>query len=112
MPDFIEILINEGIIRKVCGPPENQELAEQEKQFLDQQINQYYKENWSHIILTIMRYKNPLVANVNQISSISHDLLQEQDIYFHIDWMKPGRHVYTIEHSNEIVHEDNIHAAV
>ena len=28
-------------------------------------------------------------------------------IYFHIDWLKPGRHVYAINHSNAPVYEDD-----
>ena len=43
-----------------------------------------------------MRYKNPLIANVSNITSITQQLEMNQDIYFHIDWVRPGRHVYAV----------------
>ena len=58
-------------------------------------MESYYKENWSKVILVIMRYKNPLIANVNQITSLTISDTT-QDMYFHIDWLKPGRHVYAV----------------
>ena len=54
----------------------------------------------------IMRYKNPLIANVNQMTSLSEKMHDNQEIYFHIDWVKPGRHVYAIEHTPDPIYED------
>ena len=59
-----------------------------------------------------MRYQNPLVANVNQITSISQEMDSDQEIYFHIDWLKPGRHFYIIEHTNETIYENDLDALV
>ena len=113
-PDFLGKMIGEGIIRRECTPNEdndNAKMNSHEKQLLQNQVHQYYKENWASVILIIMRYKNPLIANVNQISSLSEELDANQEIYFHIDWLKPGRHVYAIEHTIGEVAEDDDHAA-
>ena len=55
----------------------------------------------------IMRYKNPLIANVNQMTSLSEKMHDNQEIYFHIDWVKPGRHIYTIEHTPDEIYTDD-----
>jgi len=50
-------------------------MGSHEAGLVNNQTESYYKENWSKVILTIMRYKNPLIANVNQMTSLSeaHD---------------------------------------
>ena len=27
-------------------------------------------------------------------------------IYFHIDWVKPGKHVYVVNHDQDVIHSD------
>ena len=70
-PDFLGRLVDEGIIRRECSGPDKAPLTEHERSLLQNQIQQYYKDNWAKVILLIMRYKNPLIANVNQITSLS-----------------------------------------
>ena len=70
-PNFMQSLIDDGIIRRECAPPDNKTLSLQEEKLLKSQVMDYYKDNWSSVILVIMRYKNPLIANVNQMTSLS-----------------------------------------
>ena len=103
-PDFLGRLVDEGVIRRECAGSDKAPLTEHERSLLKNQISQYYKDNWSRVILQIMRYKNPLIANVNQMTSLSEKMHENQEIYFHIDWVKPGRHVYAIEHTPEPIY--------
>ena len=48
-----------------------------------------------------MRYKNPLVANAHMMTSITNKIDTESKIYFHIDWLRPGRQTFLIQHDNE-----------
>ena len=51
--------------------------------------------------MKIMRYKNPLVANAHMMTSITNKIDTEAKIYFHIDWLRPGRQTFLIQHDNE-----------
>ena len=33
-------------------------------------------------------------------------MAEDQDVYFHIDWVKPGRHVYAVEHTPDEIYLD------
>lgn len=59
----------------------------------------YYDEHWSSIILAIMQFKNPLVANAHNLTQLSSQVDRVNKIFFLIDWVKPGRHHFTIEHN-------------
>ena len=59
-------------------------------------MEKYYKENWSKVIMKIMRYKNPLIANAHMMTSITNKIDSESKIYFHIDWLRPGRQTFLI----------------
>lgn len=51
--------------------------------------------------MRIMRYRNPLVANAHMLTNITNQIDPNQKIYFHIDWVRPGRHVFLIQHDND-----------
>ena len=55
-----------------------------------------------------MKFKNPLVANAHALTTISSTVDQSSQNYFHIDWVKPGRHTFVIEHDigNSIYDEE------
>ena len=59
-------------------------------------MEKYYNENWSKVIMKIMRYKNPLIANAHMMTSITNKIDSESKIYFHIDWLRPGRQTFLI----------------
>jgi len=70
---------------------------------------QYYAENWSKLIMQILRYRNPLVANAHMMTSITNTIDPTNKVYFHIDWLKPGRHTFLIQHdNNEITIDDEV----
>ena len=59
--------------------------------------DKYYTENWHRALQSIVRYKNPTVANSEAYTLLS---LNEpnQPIFFHAEFCKPGKNVYMVEH--------------
>ena len=47
-----------------------------------------------------MRYKNPLIANAHLMTSLTTKIDPESKLFFHIDWLKPGRHTFLVQHDN------------
>lgn len=99
-PDFAEMLFTEKVIKKRL-PLNPKELTEEQKKLLDGRKNRYYEENWSKMILKIMRFRNPLVANAHTLTSITNTIDSGSKVYFHIGWLKPGRHNFVIQHDND-----------
>ena len=64
----------------------------------------YYEDHWSSVIIRIMRYKHPLIANIQSLTSHVTKSDPSNPIYFHIDWLKPGKHYYVVNHDNENVY--------
>jgi len=60
----------DGLVRPICTDPKNK-LLEHEQALVEARLDYYYEENWTHIIISIMQMKNPLVANAHILSSIS-----------------------------------------
>ena len=50
--------------------------------------------------MSIMEYKHPLVANAHTITNLSTKIDPNNNVYFHIDWVKPGRHTFIVEHDH------------
>ena len=42
--------------------------------------------------------KNPLVANAHTLSALSTKVDEYNKMYFEVGWLKPGRHVFVVEH--------------
>lgn len=42
--------------------------------------------------------KNPLVANAHILSALSTQVDQSNQIFFDVNWVRPGRHVFMVEH--------------
>lgn len=63
--------------------------------------NQYYHQNWAKLIMKIVRFKNPLVANAHMLTNITNQIDANQKIYFHLDWVRPGRHTFVVQHDND-----------
>jgi len=45
-----------------------------------------------------MQFKNPNVANAHALTAMSAKVDQATTNYFHIDWVRPGRHTFVVEH--------------
>ena len=84
-----------------------------EKSQVAAKLKTYYETSWSSVILNIMRFKNPLVANAHALTAISSQVDQSSMNYFHIDWVRPGRHTFVIEHDigNEVLDQDQKYEA-
>jgi len=48
--------------------------------------------------MSILQYKNPLVANAHALTTLSAKVDPANPVYFHVDWVRPGRHTFVIEH--------------
>ena len=70
-PDFISQLIMDGMIRSSCSDLKMSKLTEHETNLVNAELDHYYEENWSNVIIEIMKVKNPLVANAHLLSSLS-----------------------------------------
>lgn len=69
----------------------------------------YYKQNWSKLILKHLRYQNPNIANAQAMSQLSIKMNPNEQIYFHVAWLKPGRTSYVIEQTSL---ETEVHPAL
>ena len=58
----------------------------------------YYEAKWSSVIMSILKYKNPVVANAHALTSLSTTVDPSHQMYFHIDWVRPGKHIFVVEH--------------
>jgi hypothetical protein len=47
----------------------------------------------------IVKFKKPLIANLDKISSYSTEI-DDEEIYFHAEFLKPGRHTYIVRATN------------
>lgn len=61
-------LISYNLIRPECGEPTNVKLNDHEQRLIAAEFADYYEEHWSSIILAIMQFKNPLVANAHNLT--------------------------------------------
>ena len=104
-PDFLEICLKEKLIKQSYGY--ELEIDEKKQKIIDARADQYYKENWSTVIMDILRYKNPLVANAHLLTSYTNKLDPKTKVYFHIDWLKPGRHTFVIQHDAQRIKLDS-----
>ena len=86
------------MIRAVCGDPYREKLFKIEQDKVDVRMDDYYEAKWSSVIMSIMQYRSPLVANAHALTSISASVDPSHKMYFHIDWVRPGKHIFVVEH--------------
>ena len=72
--------------------------TEEEKDAVLKKTNAYYFENWHRALLKLIHYKNPGVANSDQYSLLTLKADKNQPIFFHVDFLKPGKTNYVVEH--------------
>lgn len=48
------------------------------------------------MIIKILKYQNPLVANAHKLTSITSKIDPGSKVYFHVGFIKPGRHTYLV----------------
>ena len=98
-PYFITELIDLGVVREECDEPFNKPLNEYEKGQVNSKLTDYYETSWSSVIIKIMQFKNPLVANAHALTTLTSKVDPSNQNYFHIDWVRPGRHTFCVEHT-------------
>ena len=62
-PDFIQECINEQLINPYLKSQDAQAMTEEESKIVMAKQDAYYQEHWHRALLTLLRYKNPQVAN-------------------------------------------------
>ena len=66
--------------------------------WMKQRRYEYYFEHWHRVLLQKLRYKHPCVANADNYSLLTLKSFHEQQIFFHVDFIKPGKSTYVVEH--------------
>ena len=100
-PDFVKEAIKEGKVRTYCTGPDAEKLNEEESKLVISNRDFYYKENWHRALQSIVRYKNPTVANSEAYTLLSLKQDMNEPIFFHADFCKPGKNTYIIEHAKK-----------
>ena len=68
----------------------------EEKDAILRKAEAYYFENWHRALLKLIHYKNPSVANSDQYSLVTLKADKTQPIFFHVDFLKPGKTTYIV----------------
>ena len=96
-PDFVSEMVEDGLIRQECENDRSRMTAH-DKKLVSAKLDHFYETHWSSVIMSIMQYKNPLVANAHALTTLSTKVDQSNPVYFHIEWVRPGRHTFVVEH--------------
>ena len=91
--------VNNGKIRPYCVGAEADPLTQTESRALMIAKEAYYREHWHRIIFSMIRYKNPSVANADAYSVSTFEQDKTNPIFFHVEFMKPGKSTYLVEHN-------------
>lgn len=70
-PDFIEEAIKVGKVRTYCKGPDKEDMNEEESTYVIMNRDKYYEANWHRALQSIVRYKNPAVANSEAYTLLS-----------------------------------------
>ena len=98
-PEFVNDCIADGTVRaEAVGKYALEHMTEAEQDAIIAKENAYYRENWHKALLSLLGYKNPSVANTENYSLMTLKSDTDQPIFFHVDFMKPGKSTYVIEH--------------
>lgn len=59
---------------------------------------------WNRVIMSLIKYKNPKVINAEHFSSKSllNGVDKNDPVYFHVDWVKPGKSFYAVQHLSKV----------
>ena len=110
-PDFLQELIDEGLIRRECSPDSSykENLNENEEKHMRKRLDRYYEDNWPSLILLQMKYKEPCIANLEYLTEyLNHpDSIDPNKVmYFHVAYVPPGRNYYIVKHDSDTIIED------
>lgn len=60
----------------------------------------YYQDNWASILITIVKYDNPQIANLQVFTKDNLKINEVNRVYFHVDFLKPGMHTYVVKYED------------
>ena len=69
-PDFVSEMVEDGLIRQECENDRSRMTAH-DKKLVSAKLDHFYETHWSSVIMSIMQYKNPLVANAHALTTLS-----------------------------------------
>ena len=99
-PDFIKQAVDKQLVRDLCIDEQApQPLTENEQESIRKLSEEYYEKHWHRIIMPLLKYKHPHVANKEQIALSTLKLSQEEPLYFFVAHVKPGRCTYVVQQS-------------
>ena len=100
-PDFGQDCVEEGTVRRSAIGRDAETKTPEEVSALQEREDQYYRENWHRALLGLLKYKNPAVASMDNHTLLARRADDEESqapIYFHVDFVKPGKTTYMVEH--------------
>ena len=62
-PDFIRMAYDQEKVRSACLGPDGEELYKTEQDAVDEEMRKYFYDNWDKVIVPLLRYRFPHVAN-------------------------------------------------
>lgn len=86
----------EGLIRDECLVKNGLPLDEEELKSVQKKQDEYYATYWHRIIMPFLQYRQPYVANQDEISMSTLKPTKDDPIYFHVAYVKPGRTTYVV----------------
>ena len=100
-PNFLQEAINDVMVR-----PDVQDtidtMNDEERDYVRQQEDKYYFEHWHRILLDLLLYKNPHVASIEDYSVLTLKANKHNPIYFHVDFIRPGKSTFLVEHKQKL----------
>ena len=95
-PNFFQECLNLDLIKQ----NDEAKLNPGERKIVEDFKEKYYKENWQTVLMKMMRYKKPMVANAHWLTKESLKMESGSEVFIHVAWLKPGRHTYLISHNS------------
>ena len=105
-PDFVQECVNDMTIRPECGGLNPEKPNDKQNEAIFAKQEKYYIENWHRALLSLIRYKNPAVANADSHSLLSFRDNPKDPLYFHVDFVKPGKCTYFVEFEHKTTEVD------
>ena len=95
-PDFAKMCMEEGKVREVCIGENADPLNAEEIASIEAKREWYYTKHWHKIIMPLLKYRHPFVANVENFPLGEIKVSMDDPIYIHIEYVKPGRTTYVV----------------
>lgn len=77
-------------------------MNDEEHDYVRQQEDNYYFEHWHRVLLDLLLYRNPHVASVEDYSVLTLKACKHNPIFFHVDFIRPGKSTFLVEHKQQM----------